>query len=305
MTSDRLSDRVDLPGTNHLITGTDPQIKRDDSSVHTPVAARITPGKARQILDSLVPTDRSVVAVLSEVRMASGRQLNRLLWPMTASGARQARRHLARLVDLRVLTRLDRQVGGIKGGSQGYTYALDVVGQRIAQTEHTRAIRRPTPSDFFVDHTLAVTDIYIALQEAQASGRLEVLVYRSEPGCWRSFTGPAGRTMRLKPDAYAAWARDEWELSAFFEADQATEHPGRIKRKAQQYVDYWRTGTEQRTAGGVFPSVIWVTPYARRATVLRQTLSEFDEQAQRLFTVITTDQLTDFINTTPREEVNP
>jgi len=137
MTSDRLSGRVDWPGTNHLIRGTDPHSKRDDSSVLTPVAGRISDGQARQIFDSLAPTDRSVLDVLAEVRMASGRQLNRLLWPMTASGARRARRQLARLVELRVITRLHRQVGGIKGGSQGYTYALDVVGQRIAQTEHT------------------------------------------------------------------------------------------------------------------------------------------------------------------------
>jgi hypothetical protein len=304
MTSDRLSGRVESPSTNHLIRGTDGHTKRDDSSGLTPVARRITPGQAQQIFDSLAPTDRSVVAVLAEVRMASGRQLNRLLWPITASGARQARRHLARLVDLRVLTRLHRQVGGIKGGSQGYTYALDIVGQRIAQTEHTRTIRRPTPSDFFVDHTLAVTDIYVALHEAQTSELLEVLDYRSEPACWRSFTGPAGRTLKLKPDAYAAWLQDDWEFSAFFEADQATEHPGRIKRKAQQYVDYWRTGTEQRSHDGLFPTVVWITPHARRAEVLRQTFREFGEAAQRLFTVITSHELTDFINATPREE-NP
>lgn len=304
MTSDRLSARVDPLDAKHLTRGTAAAVKRDDSPALTPAAGRVTPGMTRQIFDQLTPSDLAVVRVLAEVRMASGRQLNGLLWATTPSGARQARRHLARLVDLRVLTRLHRQVGGVRGGSQGYTYALDVAGQRIAQTTHTRTVRRPTPSDYFVDHTLAVTDIYVTLHRPEPN-EVEVLEWQSEPSCWRTFTGHGGRALKVKPDAYAAWAVGEWELSAFFEADRATEHPGRIRRKVEQYIAYWRTGTEQRTHDGVFPSVVWITPHERRADVLCDVIAGLDPSAQRLFTVITDGELEDFITNTPREEVNP
>ena len=214
-----------------------------------------------------------------------------------------ARRHQG-LARPAVITRLHRQVGGIKGGSQGYTYALDVAGQRIAQTTHTRTVRRPTPSEHFVDHTLAVTDIYVTLHQPGPPG-VEVLAWQSEPSCWRTFTGHGGRTLKVKPDSCAAWAVGAWELSAFFEADRATEHPGRIRRKAEQYVAYWRTGTERRTHDGVFPSVVWITPHPRRAAVLRDVIAGLEPSAQRLFTVITDGELEDFIINTPREEVTP
>lgn len=311
--SDRLSDRVKETNANHLFRGSPRDDTRDDSPQNHSVDASRTSrtqgakedkGDKTERLDRLLTDDdRGVLETLAIVRMASGAQLNRLHWPLTPAGARTTRRRLQRLSELRILTRLHRQVGGIRGGSQGQTFALDVVGQRIVQAGHLKTIRRPTPSDFFVDHTLAVTEIYVSLKMA-ASESVGLVAFQPEPECWRQFTGLAGRTMTLRPDAYATWTSGDWELSAFFEVDRATEHPGRVGRKAEQYVRYWQTGQEQRDHQ-VFPSVVWVTPHERRTEVLRSVIAELDESAQSLFVVITTDELTDFINNTSREEGHP
>lgn len=295
--SDRLSGRVESGSTNDLLRGTNGGGSRDDSSPQTGVAPG-RPSRLERVVDQLSDTDRAVVQTLAVVRMASGNQLNRLFWPTTASGARTARRRLQRLADLRVLIRLHRQVGGIKGGSQGYTYALDVNGQRIAQTLHHNTIRRPTPSDTFVDHTLAVTETYVVLWTTRG---VELTEFEPEPDCWRRFTGAAGRTVTLRPDAYVAWGIGDWELSAFVEVDRATEHPGRISRKAAQYIRYWRSGIEQ-LQHDVFPMVLWLTPTEQRAEVLRQALE--GDEAAGLSSVITSDAFAGFITNT-REEEHP
>lgn len=297
--SDRLSGRVESTEAKHLFRGSGGEETRDDSSaLHTAVDQPVPP-RIVQLLQSLTDLDHAIIDLLVEVRIATGNQLNRLFWPPTASGSRAARRRLKRLSDLRVLTRLDRQIGGVKGGSQGYTYALDVNGQRIAQSLHHNTIRKPTPSDPFVDHAIAVTETYVALHTTPG---VETLAYQSEPACWRQFTGAAGRTVTLRPDAYAQWAIDEWELSAFFEVDRATEHPGRIARKADQYLRYWRSGQEQRTHD-VYPTVLWVTPTQKRADVLRRVLAE--HEAGPLCAVITDHEITTFITNTSREEGTP
>lgn len=293
--SARLSGRVAADPKSHLLRGTARGETRDDSSPKHAAADQPAP-RIHRILHSLTDTDLAIVDLLALVRMASGQQLNRLFWPTTASGARAARRRLQRLSDLRVLTRLHRQVGGIKGGSQGYTYALDVNGQRIAQTRHHNTIRRPTPSDAFVDHTLAVTETYVTLQTTPA---VELLTWEPEPICWRSYPGEAGRPMTLRPDAYLAWGHGEWELSAFLEIDRATEHPARIDRKADHYARYWRTGQEQQTKG-VFPLVLWVTTTPKRAAVLAAVLD--GHEAAGLCQVITADNFAGFITNTARKE---
>ncbi|MCP3880852.1 MAG: hypothetical protein GY701_21025 [Sulfitobacter sp.] len=293
--SDRLTGRADSGSEKDLLRGAKRAETRDDSSEKHAADGRLAP-RINRILSSMSDLDFDIIDVLTVVRMASGNQLNRLFWPTTPAGARASRRRLKRLTDLRVLTRLHRQVGGIRGGSQGYTYALDVNGQRIAQSLHHNTIRRPTPSDSFVNHTLAVTEAYIVLKTTPT---IELLEFQPEPACWRSYTGSAGRSLTLRPDGFAAWAAGEWELSAFLEIDRATEHPGRIARKADQYFRYWRTGEEQRR-NEVFPTVLWVAPTEQRARVLCTVLE--GHAAAALCVVISDGELADFITNTTREE---
>lgn len=304
--SGRVSGRVKDEFASDLLRGATRGETRDDSSPKHTAAGRPdqaspaqVPARPQDLVDRLTDVDWSIIETLTVVRMASGNQLQRLHFPAGASGSRMARRRLARLTDLRVLARLDRQIGGIRGGSQGHTYALDTNGQRLAQTRHLQTVRRPTPSDQFVDHTIAVTEIYVVLHEHRD---VEVEAFQGEPDCWRRYTGRAGRELTLRPDAYAHWYIEDWELLAFFEVDRATEHPGRIARKAEQYVLYWRTGSEQ-DANGVFPSVVWVTPNQRRAAVVSEALDGLDD-GRELFQVVTDETLLAFVTSAGSEMSN-
>jgi hypothetical protein len=274
--SDRLSGRVESTATNHQVSGGFEGRSANDSLV-TPVrAARITRTQVARIGRRLSDTDRQVIEVLSTVRIATGRQLQRLLWDDTPSGKRLARHHLARLTDLRVLARLGRRIGGVRAGSAGFTYTLDVAGQRIADSDRsTRALRPHTPSDLFINHQLAVTQAFVDLWLAEQAGTVEVIDFDVEPVCWRPYVGPGGRQLTLKPDAYTEWQDDQWHSAAFLEIDCGTENPARITRKAKQYVSYRQTGLEQAELD-LFPEVIWISPDEQREAVITAALAAVD-----------------------------
>jgi len=245
--------------------------------------------QAERVIAGLTPLERAIVASLGTVRLASGRQLQRLHFAPTLSGQRQARRTLSSLTDRRVLARLGRTIGGRRAGSAGFIYTLDVVGQRLLRPDDSW--RRPwTPSQTFVAHAVAVAECYTKLVEGGRDGRWALLDFSAEPACWRSFVGPRGRHSVLKPDAYAAVGLGGYEDRWYLEVDQATEDLGRIQRKARVYVDYWQVGRE-----AVFPRVLWVTTRPARQAALIQALADLPPVGRQLFRVCTEEQFTDAI----------
>ncbi|MFL6137401.1 MAG: replication-relaxation family protein [Frankiaceae bacterium] len=240
---------------------------------------RVRAARAEQIILDLTPLELSIVATLERIRLASGRELARLHFAPSPSGARHARRVLASLTARRVLARLDRRIGGKRAGSAGYLYGLDVVGQRLVRPDST--YRRPwTPGHPVVAHAVAVTDCYVRLVELTRAGRLELLDFDAEPACWRSFAAGGGTRLTLKPDAYVRLANGAYEDRWFLEVDRATEDLGRILRKAQLYGRYWQSGRE-----AVFPRVLWLTIRLARRKALQRALRQLPADHQRLFQV--------------------
>src|ERR1700687_5889450 len=86
-----------------------------------------------KIKTSLNDRDRAVIESLRVIKVATGRQLQRLHFIHSTGRAntRATNRLLERLTRLAVLSRLDRRVGGIHAGSAGYVYSLGVVGLRL------------------------------------------------------------------------------------------------------------------------------------------------------------------------------
>lgn len=211
---------------------------------------------------------------------------------------RNANQALARLRELGLLSNLDRRIGGVRAGSGGYVWQLTELGDRalkthLGQKRHSR-LRPYEPSTSFLDHTLAVAEVVITLQEISSNGPVAVLHFQLEPECWRSYLGPSGETRTLKPDLAVVTKSSGFEDHWFIEVDQATEPPNRVIRKCLQYQEYLATGREQARVD-LFPAVVWAVPNERRRDQLSRRLRDEAVIDPRLFTVATTNDIEELV----------
>jgi hypothetical protein len=145
------------------------------------------------------------------------------------------------------------------------------------------------PSATWTAHTLAVSDLYVRLRQAERAGLVELLAFDAEPACWRSYTRLGGAAGLLKPDAFVRLGVGEYEDSFLVEVDLGTEHRGQLTRQHRAYHEYFRSGVEQAKSG-VFPGVLWLVPDARRQALLADIQRSLSAQARRLFTVACSEQ---------------
>jgi len=241
---------------------------------------RLTPGRLLELQRDLSPRALLVLALLRRLRVATAGQIETLVFTdgRTDSNARLTRRLLARLVELRVLARLDYRPGGVRGGAQAAVYALDVAGLRLTDPADRpyRSVRHPwTTTPAFLAHHLQGTQLYCDLIAGQRQGLGEVLDFVTEPAAWRTYTSPAS-AKTLRPDAYCILGiAEEYQDYWFIEVDLATEGPAQLARKCHAYAAYWRTGLEAARSG-VHPRTVFVVPDERRRA---QMVAVFRRQA--------------------------
>ena len=264
---------------------------RKDSASLRLLSSRPTRVSARQ-LDALAAEltdyDQAVLLFLAEVRLATGRQIARRLWSSktpTDSGAWAARRAIWRLEGWRIVDRLPRRVGGVRGGSASLVYAVGPVGRRLLTNQGSGFRRLGTPGDRHVAHTLAITELVVRLHEADLGGQLDLVELQTEPACWREFLGGLLATrMVLKPDLFARIGAGAFEDRYFIELDLGTEHVATLIGKGKRYIEYWRSGEEQ-SRHDVFPRVVWMVPDRRRAEDVAEALEHLPTGAARLFVI--------------------
>jgi hypothetical protein len=246
----------------------------------------VTRARIEQLRSRLSSRDHQLLKTVARLNVVSGSQLRRLYYADSPSGQRLARLDLARLSDWRVLARLSQRIGGIRAGSEGYVYALDVAGKRLLESRPARRHWEPwTPRPNHLRHALAVSDLYLQLRLATPTAA-RLSVFDAEPGCWRRFCGPGGARLTLKPDAYAVIESDHYEDRYFIELDRATEAAPRITEKARAYVRYWQSGREQGTHD-VFPLVLWIAPHRQRVRQINDALDRLPAEHRHLFAVTT------------------
>ncbi|MHB8243283.1 MAG: replication-relaxation family protein [Solirubrobacteraceae bacterium] len=245
----------------------------------------------------MTDTDWLVLGFVSNSRLASGHQLIRRYW-LTAerndARARAGRRALKRLTDWRVLDALPRRVGGERAGSSGMVYTVGVAGAKLLARRGQPANRLEAPGALYVAHTLACTELVVALGEASRSGVLECIEVQSEPECWRSFLAGLGTRVTLKPDLFirVAFPGSSFEDRWYVEVDLATEATGTILAKAKRYLAHHRSGNEP-----VHPKVLWAVPDARRAERIHDALGRLPMETQRMFAVCLASEVVEFLTT--------
>jgi hypothetical protein len=237
--------------------------------------------------------DQLILERVGALRLLCARQIQPMLFPdeqhaTPATAARCCRRALERLTRYRLLVRLDRRVGGVRSGSASFVYALTSLGQRVLDEDGPRR-RFAEPSDRFVDHTLAVAELFLQLNVHARSLRWAILEWQSEPDSWRDVITLGGRIV-LRPDFFVVLDVNGYELRWFVEIDRATEHLPAITRKCRLYHSYYKGGHEQR-GHKVFPRVLWVAPDERRAARLRATIDSDRRLTSDLFRVTTSREM--------------
>jgi Replication-relaxation len=263
--------------------------------VHAPVV-KPAPRTGHRMLDDLrlelSARDVAITRSVADFRYLTTKQIETLHFHTHASqmtGARKARTALDRLTGHRVLVRLERRVGGIRAGSSSYIYGLGPVGCRLVAVDGNR-VRPKEPSPAFLTHTLAVAQLAIDLEtrmrsEAPGTPKLEIV---TEPQCWQTFaSGIYSARDVLKPDLSVVTGDGEYEYRWFVEIDLGTESGTAIKKKAEVYLAYLRTGIEQKTHG-IFRRVLFVTPEAKRAAFLERVFADMKQIPDGLFIVTQT-----------------
>jgi Replication-relaxation len=210
---------------------------------------------------------REIVQLIAKLHLISGQQVRRFCFAGSGNGRtdeQRARRALLSLTRLGVLTRLERRVGGVRSGSEGFCYRLAPDGRRLIRwwagdSEAGRRWSLPEPGERFVKHRLAVSEVYVRLVEIARQNEtagIEVVAFEAEPDCWREYIGYGGIRSLLKPDAFVRLGVGAHERWWFIEVDLGSVSRRTRESQAGAYRTYWRSGAY----GDVMPRVLWVTP---------------------------------------------
>ncbi|GAB3156105.1 hypothetical protein GCM10027058_29640 [Microbacterium neimengense] len=253
----------------------------------------ISPSELDRIARTLSSRDWRILKFLSAQKFASTTHLRRLCFTQhatTGAATRACLRAMERLLERRLVSRLERRVGGVRRGSAGFIWHLDVAGERLTRPAGAPKRHVREPSIVFLEHTLAVTDTVVALQELADSGGPALAKLEVETAAWRRFLGPHGVPVVLKPDLYAQLSSEEYDDHWYIEVDRGTESLPVLLTKSRMYATYRGTHAAQ-AEHGVFPRVVWIVPTQRRVARLEAAIHADPNLPDRIFTCITPEEL--------------
>lgn len=230
----------------------------------------------------------AILTTVAQLRFVSGAQLRRIhITSGTPLGnERVARRTLARLVELGVLDRLERRIGGPgPAGSEGYIYTLAIGGQYVAHTRKllARSRRRRTlvPGQMFLRHTLAQSELHVRLLEGERQGRWEILERLAEPACWHRFMDCNSEQAILKPDLSVRLRAGGVQRELLIDIDRGTEGTRTLERRLRIYVQFF---AHLESNNSEFPTALWLAKSDRRVQVIADAYGRVGDARADLFT---------------------
>lgn len=272
-----ISDEKHCPMDSAFSSRRSAKLRASSAQAERQPMVRVSGIALQAMKQNLDPLSLNLLRFLLQFSVATTDQLRRqFYWDRVSrhAGELACWRALHRLQQHQLIHCLPRQAGGLNGGSTPAVWYATNPGHRFIQmtdsheasTQHATRIRgNEPPALVTLHHRLTVTETYVQLHELQTSGRLDMLEFAIEPHCWRQFYGSGGSRIILKPDAATrmALSGSDYEHLWFLEIDMGSESQAIIRRKAEVYEAYRRTGLEQ-TKQGVFPMVMWITPDEQR-----------------------------------------
>ncbi|MEU6351058.1 replication-relaxation family protein [Streptomyces sp. NPDC047072] len=246
-------------------------------------------GRLAQLAHDLTVPEQQLLRELGTVHLATTNHLSRLAfgWYGWPTARRLGHRHVQRLVRFGLIQRYVNRSRDRKVGPAGYVLALTADGAALNGSAARRQQRRTwEPSEAFLAHRLAITELYVQLVEEHRVGGPTVSRFEAEPDCWRFYLGGYGERSSVKPDAYLRLELDRRELSWFVEIDRGTEAPRHIAAKCAVYAAYELADVEQRQRG-VFPGILFIVPTERRAQSIQAVIDRQPPDSRDLFRVAT------------------
>lgn len=252
--------------------------------------------------NQLTANDIAILHFLNQARLATTHQLARLFYsdsPSPETAIRRANFTTKRLKQEGLISHLDRRIGGARKGSASYVWQITFQGLKVLKgKDNTIALRyknRYEPTQHHVEHTLAITEIFVeTIEVARNSGAISLEDFSFEPTSWRDYQKLSGVGLTLKPDAYLELLNGEYEDHYFLEIDRSTESLARVVNTCKKYIEYYRSGIEQRQKE-VFPYVLWIVSDDKRKTAISKAIQNELYNFWELFTVITLDEYQSYI----------
>jgi hypothetical protein len=181
-------------------------------------------------------------------------------------------RRLRKLTDAKLL---QRYYFGAAGAGRKALYGLSRQGAIVADVPFRGLQRRqdePIVTDFFVQHQLAVNEIYCRIKY-RAIPQPHVSFKR-----WISFSQPIVQGLRLIPDGYFELATPAGTLAAFLEVDRGSETLATWKEKVRNYLSLAISGEFERRFGEKRFRVFVIANSVRRIDSIRSAVMSLTEK---------------------------
>ncbi len=271
---------------------------------------QLTPSRLDQLREQLTERDKRILTFMRNLRYMKTDQVRRLFYPQTESMTLHACKvrtikNLSRLMELGLIARLEKQVGGVRAGSKGIVWYVTEAGARLLNlgTEQQKTRKRylePVPN--FLRHNIAVTETFVMIVEiCRDDSVMKLRHIEVEPDCWREYQ-KSGKSISLRPDLYARTVTGEFFDHLFIEVDLSTESPSAVVEKCHRYHEYYKTGAEQKKSGA-FPLVLWIVQDEPRKQKLEETIRDaFRNRYPRIFLVIIPAELEAVLTDGPEKE---
>jgi hypothetical protein len=242
---------------------------------------------------TLTARDRGIVCAVYRQRLLRRDQIAEVFFPASPEARERVlvsscNARLQRLFQHGYLTRWIRTA---YHGSTMATYGLDRRGAELVaeilgvdRSEIRWSPKERHSTHYFREHTLAVNDLWVALEVAGRDREdLAVADWAMDgPELWDSVRDPSrGEKLPVRPDAYFAVAFGSRQAHFFAEVDRSTMTNRRFAQKIRAYRLYWKSGGFAERYGASSFRVLVTAPTARRLENLRQTAAR--EGARKMF----------------------
>lgn len=226
------------------------------------------PGSSKRTGLILQPRDRTLLSELATMQLID-RDLGKVV-----AGFSSTTRANARLLKLTRAGLLNRFFVGTVAYGRKAVYTLSKRGGLLVGTDYRRISRshgRTLVGDLFVDHQMAVNELYTTF-------KFVPLPEGSSFGQWRAFYKPLSEAAKIVPDGYCEIVTPSGTRAMFIEVDLGSESMKVWEQKTRQYIQLALSGDFVRVFGHTQFRVLVIAKSARRLRSIRRTIAKHTDK---------------------------